>query len=336
MEKQATVSTRLWNLRYVVLVWMVLLTVGSVVWNHFHPPLYTSEVHLFIEEKQPEREHLSGQFKYHTPNVRKVYHLATSTKVLEHLIKKFKLAKHFGIRDSDRLGKERVRERLAKNIDVRMLDPNSIAVMVRGRDRGLVARMANEIHLELVRITEKQAMDELTRTVRLYDRVLNGLEKGSRLQERRLVRVLDSLRTSLATAQYDSHVDILLSSLIGDLAANERDLANARKTHQMASMLMRKEHVSSILLLKGATFDVHTVPLRESLFRVFATVMIGTLLGLVLLGFWFRYQGEFLTNLQHLDEIPSQASLAFLARGVNDRSIDVGNERPVLMEQDMR
>ncbi len=290
---------RFFAVRYWILA--VAFAVGGIeTFNLYRdPPLYSSSVLFLVDDQSTGKSDPSIPLLERSPSLAGLYHGATSTEMIDHLIERFDLYHYYGISSSEPLGYERVNNDLLDAISVRIVDQNGVVISVQDKDRQLAAAMANEIFLKLQEMTERQVIDDMERKIALYTQVIIGAEQRSTEQSDKLVSIasefkrLSAGRDPQAKADQLSTLNFQLAELVARLSASNDELLKAQRGEEMAAALLRKENLPIIHLVRKAVQDVRTSKVMAALKALLLIPLAAVAAMLISITFWCKHGHEF-------------------------------------------
>ncbi|HPF67755.1 MAG: hypothetical protein R2810_03405 [Flavobacteriales bacterium] len=303
MGQERTLREGLARRKYWLLSWLLLSLIvgwGMVV---LFPPVGTSTLLFYVESDPPGSSHAPVPVDEHPPEVRKVFHLTTSTRTLDHLIEKFDLVMRYKIRTGRPFTQERARQRLLKQLDVRLLDGNTIKLTVKNKDRVLAANMANELFRFLSSLTEKESLTLLDRTAKIQDRIHKALEHRASEIEHDLLRLLDSTRNSPVDQTMRLELISTFEQELAQLARTQQELYSTYRAHQVATVMMRKEFTRPLVLIRKAGPDLSFDPFLAAIGRValFGATSFGLFLGFLIM--WLKNRPVLIREWAELQRI---------------------------------
>jgi len=273
-------------------MWVGVATVISIAVVIRHPPLYRSTAQLYVNARTVAGERIEGQFELPPPEVRKVFFLATSTEVLDHVLDKFKLVdKQPSV---GALSKVQARYRLLKAMDVRIVEGNGITISVSHKERDLAPRIANEVYRKVFQIVEKGTISDMDRSMRIHQRVFKGLEEQAGKFERSLIRVLDSSKVLRADPERQMRLDLEFDRLLGQMSRTQQEMANIHRVQLVSAGLLRKEFSDPITLIRKADPDLSMNPLWDAMLRVLLLVTCATVVVMAVMTLWASKRAEVL------------------------------------------
>lgn len=298
MTNENKMLRSLWSWRYWWLMWVGLAAVICIAVVIHYPPLYRSTAHIYVNARTVPGERIDGQFELPPPEVRKVYFLATSTEVLDHVVDKLKLLErqpHEGA-----LAKVRARYRLLKAMDVRIVEGNGITISVSHKDRDLAPRIANEAYRKVVQIVEKNTIGDMDRSMRIHQQVFKGLEDQAGKFERSLIRVLDSTKVVRTDPERQMRLNLEFDRLLGQMARTQQEMANIHRVQLVSAGLLRKEFADPITLIRKADPDLNMDPLKEALLRILLMLICAMVAITGIMAAWANMRTELLYQWQQL------------------------------------
>lgn len=292
MSSEQQVLRTLWSWRYWLLMWVGVASLISIAVVIKHPPLYRSTTHLYVNARNMAGEQIEGQFELPPPEVRKVYFLATSTEVLDHVVDKLKL-----LDKQPRVGalsRVQARDRLLKSIDVRLVEGNGITITVSSRHRDLAPRIANEVYRKVFQLLEESTIDAMDRSMRIHQKVFKGLEEQAGKFERSLFRVLDSSKVLRSDPERQMRLDLEFDRLLGQMSRTQQEMANIHRVQLVSAGLLRKEFSEPITLIRKADPDLSMNPLQDSILRVLLLVAFATMVVVGCMTLWATKRADVL------------------------------------------
>lgn len=189
----------------------------------------------------------------------KVYQLVTSYKVQEHLIRKFNLAKHYGIDTTGEFYLEKTMHELKKNILVRRTPFNSIAVSVNDRHRYLAADLANELLRFTDQLNQELTMEHLKKRLTIFQKVMSDVKVENLVRSQQLDSLLKEVnaltlklenRTTNASAMLN--IQSRLSKVMSSLESSSDDLTRLIRYYSLAEHTLEENELPSIVIVEKA------------------------------------------------------------------------------------
>ena len=312
--------------RYWVVAWLAISVLMGAIVVIKYPPLGQSTMQFYVEDNGSATSSLVP-VDVPTPEVRKLFHLATSTRALDHLIEKYKLLERYGIADGRPFPREVARKRLLAHMEVRMVDRNAIKVEVRDRDRLLAADLANELFRYLQAKAENETRADLRQAARVQERVYRSLDERS-------VELEEEVRELLADPQLGSldpdvrmKVGISFEQVLGQMSRSREDLLNAYRAQQLALGLMGKEFTRPLVLLRRAGPDMSMDARVQGLLRLLLIVSSSMVFFVVVLIAWLKNADALRHAWERFDKLEDRSERNVPARTKDDSGgvdIDAG------------
>ncbi|MEZ4738619.1 MAG: hypothetical protein R2818_04500 [Flavobacteriales bacterium] len=282
-----------------ILLSAVLVTGLSALFLWSEPSLYSSSIVILTDQQLPiEAE--NGFAKGRSNGGSKLYYLATSTAMFDHLIDHFDLYDHFGLDPSAPWAYEQASGMLLRNIAAQDLGDGSMLITVRDKDRVMARDMANEVYAELQRTVARIALHWSEKNVALYEAIVAGTSE--RIDEQSAA--LRALAAQLAeeedragrAKQFGTKDERTLSGKIDKLAAEitlvHHDLARALRTNEIALAMEREEHIPELYLARSALLDISTSPNLSRTLTLVSVFMLMLFLGVVLVTIWRMHRDD--------------------------------------------
>ncbi|MBK7269736.1 MAG: hypothetical protein IPI07_09555 [Flavobacteriales bacterium] len=274
---------------------------GLLVFGRYirDPVLYSSSVIFFVDPEPPRSKDDLRPTELVSGNIRRLFHVATSTAMNDHLIQTFDLYRHFGIDTMKDLREERIYSLLWRRVTARFVDDNSLSITVLDADRALAAAMANEVFRQLEVLTRAQALTALERKGAIYREAMDQMEKRSKAQTNDLVAIATEFerrteRTSGGERLQDptAAVGFQLAQIAAKLTTANEELASTRRDLEISAALIREQQVPVLHLARKAILDIETIPHLEIGKAIASLAVLIMLLVTALLTLWFKHGSE--------------------------------------------
>ncbi len=271
---------------------------GLLVFGRYirDPVLYSSSVIFFVDPEPPRNKDDLRTTELVSGNIRRLFHVATSTAMNDHLIKTFDLYRHFGIDTMKDLHEERIYSLLWRRVTARFVDDNSLSITVLDADRAIAAAMANEVFRQLEVLTRAQALTALERKGAIYREAMDQMEQRSKAQTNDLVAIATEFerrteRTSGGERLQDptAAVGFQLAQIAAKLTTANEELASTRRDLEISAALIREQQVPVLHLARKAILDIETIPLLEIGKAIASLAVVVMLLVTALLTLWFKH-----------------------------------------------
>ncbi len=300
------------SMRWWIVGFVVLACGAATAFLVTNPVMYRSTVVLILHDRSAISATRPDNLLQEVPTSVRVFHLPTSTEMVDHLIAKFDLYTHYGIDPTGPLHYELASTRLLDNIDIQPLDDRSANITIRDEDRALAANMANAVYEKLKDMNEVQVMGGLERRIALYTRVIDNLEKRSSAQTAQLIALVGELKrlpgnsggSKTINEQVDG-INFKLSELAAQLTVANEELSQAAEGLEISAALEKESDVPDVHLVRKAVQDIGTSK-KEIWVNTLLFTMIGALiLAVAVLAIWFKHGHAVMHDLALLNG-PSQ------------------------------
>ncbi len=239
----------------------------------------------------------------------RLYHLATSTAMFEHLIERFDLYTHYGIDTLQPYASERAMNNLMHSVTASEPDGTCLVVTAKDRDRKMASDLANEVYAELRRMAEAMSRAHIARTVELYAQVIKATEVDLENQVKRLSALVagpDGLphgqRKAVGEHAEPSSAEFQLAQIVAEVAAENQDLVEAQRVQAITLALADTEHTPEVLLIRRAQEDVSISPPLRVATRLIIVALLSLLGALLVAAVWFLHRKEFKEFLLSTDD----------------------------------
>lgn len=276
--------------RWWILTWAFASTLFGLSLVRMFPPLYTSYVHFHIQEPDVFPEELQGIHRQGgRQRMNRVYDMARSHAMHDHLIQRFDLGAHYGISPHDPMRFERTMKRLRLRYEVRSEEPGGVVLRVRDHDRERAMLMANEAYSELERRVRLSFKQDLQGAQRMYDQVLKHVQADRDWHERRLNVLVDS---AVRLIPADSRPDQSMIQSMERLERFEQELRYARFTRQLIISMNLTDQVPKLVPIRKAMRDSDLDPVVRGFMLVMLTAIVLTVLFIIGLVIWHNQGPE--------------------------------------------
>lgn len=332
------------HLRYWMLSFAVLSVAAGLYYNAREPVRYKSTVILFIKDPGVARDGSPFALPDHSPNVKQVFHSATSTSMLNHLIRTYDLMDHYHIGRSDPFKQEKVLARLQRSIRAVLVEMNGISITVQDRDRDMAAAMANAIYAELQESIQKQLVSELVAARKVHEEVVERTGRSAEEKLQRLSALVMDAPAGTESGDPLSRFNFQLMKLAGQVASANAEVMDAQRYHEIISRtLVQKDNLPRIQLVRRAVRDISTSPVRIAVWRVLAFGVGGILLFLMAVLAWHMNQDEVRVHWAALNGPLSSSSVrpastpnVSMARDDQNGTATFGSSRKLLNNEWMK
>ena len=290
---------RAWKRR--IILTALACTGLAALWLQLDPPDYTSSVVFFIGDRSGSAaEGVVAQAGL-SPNIDRLFHSATSTEMIDHLIERFDLYTHFRIGPHKPFHHEKVSVWLLDHINVKRGDDNSVTITVKDEDRALAADIANGMFAKLQEMSEKQVISDLEHNMALYDLVIERTQQRSTEQSSKLIALVDELEHQLGNgagphgegSEALTSLNVQLTRLAAQLSMANEDLSRAQKNDEIAAALIKKENLPRIDLVRKATQDIKTSRAKSVVLTMLVVPLAVALMMVAMITFGFKHGHEF-------------------------------------------
>jgi len=244
--------------------------------------------------------------------VNRAYQLISSSKVHEHLIKKFKLLQHYGIDTTKEFYFEKAVAILESRIKIKKSPFDLIAVYVSDSHRYLASEMANEAVSYLDVLNKELMIRSLKQKLDIYETMLKSTEKENAERSIDLNRQLTSLNEILGRIEKQSvnsskilKLQTQLSQLISSLERSSDELTKMRTFHSIAIQSIQDKNLPTIVLVHKARPSHRSMGIQA--------IMISTLLVLFVFSgiiysvyFKLRYKNYFRVLMNNKSELKQE------------------------------
>jgi hypothetical protein len=289
----------LYLIRKVRLLLLIIFVVTFGLSAYLYTPYvlqYTAESSFYIPTENvlnpPGKQ--SSKFDYYDQNSAQqlINHLAFSTDMMNFLINKFHLYRHYKIDTTETYHYERVVRKLTKRISVRSIKRDIAVVAVRDRNNELPSSMANAMVWKLDNMVKQYYIKKLQFNLGYYQSFLSDAEDVNRKQNDMLMSVVKELReggnkngSGFREAEYS------LYETAQNIQENTDELLQLKGFYKRAVKMMETNNMPSIVVIRRALPELKSKkPLL--IFYSFLTGIASVSLTLLIAYFFTVYKSE--------------------------------------------
>ena len=260
--------------------WILFVTLAvailCTVYFYRTPFIYESTVSFFIDD---DEEH-GLKFNEADPNYltlakatngNRMFHLAKSSEMVDHLVKKFNLYDHYGINPNSPMHYESISARVKGSINIIPAQFNAMLIVVKDLDKYMAAKIANEIYYKLDAMNKEFIVANVERKIKIYNQLLSSNKKQSFEQTEELRKIMDKCNVLLADRERAkdrnyviADLKVNIASLSDQLASINGDLLRTIKAYEIATTSLQKENLPNLRIISLALPDLRT-PLANAI-----------------------------------------------------------------------
>jgi hypothetical protein len=244
------------------------------------------------EFRLPEQLQPNEQFN-------RAYQLIHSSKVYDHLIRKFNLLKHYEIDTTREFYYEEAISIISSRIQVKKSPFNLISVSVSDKHRYLAADMANEIVKYLDQLNKNLIISSMTQKIEVYNALLTSMQKENAQRNDTFHKQVESLNRVLF--ELDKHrvnsaaifeTQSQLGQLISSLQRSTEDLLKLKVFYSLALESVKEKNLPTVIVVQTARPGSRSLGWQSIM--ISAMVMFLILTGIIYSNYLkLRYQNYF-------------------------------------------
>lgn len=175
-----------YNHKKFIFVTIVLGLISSILASILLPEYFESKTIVYpISMTMADRNIIFGQqqgqaeFSYfgNKYDASRILQVANSAEVIEHIIKKYELANHYGFDKDEKYLHTKVREEFLDNYHALKNDKDAIEITLLDKDKVKCAEMVNDIVVKIDEIATKPVTEGKTKIIRMLEKELAKKEK---------------------------------------------------------------------------------------------------------------------------------------------------------------
>ena len=240
--------------------------------------IYTSQASFYISETAGSTNISQNQTfiipEILTPGQQydRAFQLINSSKVHEHLIKKFNLLKHYKIDTIKEFHYENAVAILESRINIKKSPNNLISVYISDPHRYLAAEMANEALVYLDELNKNLIIRSMRQKLDIYDVMLKSTEKDNAKRSEYFNEQLSKLDQTLSRIEKQAgkesntvNLQLQLSQLISTIQRSTEDVIRMRINYSLALQSIEESNLPSIVVIHKARPSPRSLGLQSLL-----------------------------------------------------------------------
>jgi len=279
---------------------------------------YTSEASFYMSETTAgtnvgqNKEFSMPSVLSPSEQVNRAYQLISSSKVHEHLIKKFNLLQHYGIDTTKEFHFEEAVAILESRIKIKKSPFDLIAIYVSDSHRYLAAEMANEAVRYLDVLNKDLMIRSMKQKLEVYEIMLKSTEKENAQRSIYLNRQMSDLNQILGRIEKQAvnsgkilELQSQLSQLISSLERSSDELTSMRTFHSLAIQSIQDKNLPSIVVVHKARPSHRSMGIQALL--ISASIVLLVLSGIIYSVYIkLRYKNYFRVLMNNKSELKQE------------------------------
>lgn len=219
-----------------------------------------------------------------------------STELLNHLISKFDLYKHYDINASEPDAYSKCFNKITQAINVYLTPYGAVRINAKDKDRFVAANIANEILIQIDKLNKEKIVENRKYAIREYDFLLKEFSADVNSQRDSIKSLINSFSKLAKENKVDfEKTEVTINSLSNASLNYERlsnDWLTLRKVHLLSLKELEKFNLPNFVILQYALPEVLESPFSIENIGVFVlTFFFGIWIAITSLLLSFRYSG---------------------------------------------
>ncbi len=216
-------------------------------------------------------------------NILRIFQLINSSRVRQHLIKKFNLIQHYRIDTALEFYNQKTEKILSGNILAKKTPFNTITITVTDKYRYLCSEMVNEIMSYVDEINNEYYINNVTQKLKISESYLANIQRDNQAKSKSIdslvaeMRLLAKSGIKSSKPLYMEQQEERLSSLINELVFSTHDLINSQKLYNLALEALNQKNNKTITVIENG------IPAYRS--TVYRAVLYGSLISVAVFCF---------------------------------------------------
>ncbi len=207
------------------------------------------------------------RFYFERSGVNKIYSVIYSTEMLDYLIKKFNLYKHFHVNINDPYHYENMIGTLLNKISAIKTDHSVMTLTVKDRNPELAADIANDIVNQINVICRDQYLSKINQKIAFYENMLRDVQSQDSMQRTQMYTVIKEVkeigRLFNRNSEQAEKLDNQLLSLTQHLQNNSENFSKAFQLYRAAYGSLEGYDLQSVATLRKALPDRRDLILKK-------------------------------------------------------------------------
>ena len=215
----------------------------------------------------------------------RTYELINSAKTRDHLIKKFHLAKHYGIDTTREFYYEQVATILRDRIQVKKNPFNTIIITVYDKHRYLAADMANEILEFVERLNQEAYINNIRDKMKISETFVNQLDVGNQKKIASIDSLIRYISNSVVSGKLNKDAALILmgqqqklNSMVTSFQLSTNDLVNSQKLYLLSLQALNFKNFPTTTVVQTALPAARSIAYSAFLYSILVMVLVAFLL----------------------------------------------------------
>ena len=217
-----------------------------------------------------------------------------STQLINHLISKFELYKHYDIDSSESDSYSNCFNRITQAINVYLTPYGAVRINVKDKDRFMAADLANEILIQVDKLNKEKIVENRKFSIREYEFLLKEFSADVNSQRDSIKSIINSFSKIAKENKIDFEKTESTINSLANASFNYERLSNEwltlRKVHLLSLKELEKFNLPSFVILQYALPEVIESPISVQNIGFFVLAFLfGIWLTITFLLLYFRY-----------------------------------------------
>ena len=210
----------------------------------------------------------------------RIYQLAYSNEMMDYLIKKFDLYRHYDIDTTHKGFYIRAIRKLSGNIGFKKIPPDLSVITVFDRNNEVAASIANAMVAKLDQMNKKYLADKIQANISFYESFVKESSTIGREQNDMFMKSLNALGRFRSSVKNDTELDQSLSQIevsvytaVSKIQDVTSDLILAKNLYNNVISAQRAKNLPSLVVIKSAYPEVKSKKIMLAGFSVLAATL---------------------------------------------------------------
>jgi len=211
----------------------------------------------------------------------RTYELINSAKTRDHLIKKFHLAKHYGIDTTREFYYQQVAMILRNRIQVKKNPFNTITVTVSDKHRYLAADMANEILEFVEKMNQEVYINNIRDKMKISESFVSQLQADNQKKISSIDSLIQNISRNVVSGRLSEQAELALlnqqqklSSMVTSFQLSTNDLVNSQKLYLLSLQALNFKNFPTTTVVQTAMPAARSIAYSAFLYSTLVMVLV--------------------------------------------------------------
>jgi hypothetical protein len=216
-------------------------------------------------------------------NLNRLFQLAHSSRLHEHLIKTFSLIKHYGVDTTQEFYFQKTLAAIQSRITVKRGPFNTIIITAKDKFRYMAADMANEIVRYIDLLNQDYFKRSLEKKIKISEQFISQLKKENETKSKTVDRLLQQMNSMVISNDLPTRMVLLqqqqkLSEILFALETSTRDLIQSQRLYSLAFQSINNNNFPGITIVQKGMAQHRSILYRTVGYTFLCIISVYTLI----------------------------------------------------------